>query len=100
MISFDIKDVLECSVEWLLKHWFLVALLIAYTAFLLMNAYRGAVASEDITHFFVGGRRMGGVAIGVSFFATFASTNSYIGHAGKAYAFGAPWLIKSQQRGS
>ena len=93
MISSDINDVLECSVEWLLKHWFLVALLIAYTVFLLMNAYRGAVASEDITHFFVGGRRMGGVAIGVSFFATFASTNSYIGHAGKAYAFGAPWLI-------
>ena len=36
---------------------------------------------------------MGGIAIGVSFFATFASTNSYIGHAGKAYAYGAPWLI-------
>lgn len=31
--------------------------------------------------------------IGVSFFATFASTNSYIGHAGKGYAYGAPWLI-------
>ena len=79
--------------EWLLKHWLLVALLIVYTVFLLINAYRGAIASEGLTDFFVGGRRMGGVAIGVSFFATFASTNSYIGHAGKAYAYGAPWLL-------
>ena len=60
---------------------------------LLTNAYRGAIRSEGITDFFVGGRQMGGIAIGVSFFATFASTNSYIGHAGKAYAYGAPWLI-------
>ena len=93
MISFEIKDVLDCFMEWLLKHWLLVALLIVYTAFLLTNAYRGAIASQGLTDFFVGGRRMGGVAIGVSFFATFASTNSYIGHAGKAYAYGAPWLL-------
>ena len=93
MISFEIQDVLDCFMEWLLKHWLLVALLIVYTVFLLTNAYRGAIASEGLTDFFVGGRRMGGVAIGVSFFATFASTNSYIGHAGKAYAYGAPWLL-------
>ena len=36
---------------------------------------------------------MGGVIIGVSFFATFASTNSYLGLAGKGYSFGAPWLL-------
>ena len=36
---------------------------------------------------------MGGVIIGVSFFATFASTNSYLGLAGKGYDLGAPWLL-------
>ena len=93
MISFETKDALESSMEWVLKHWLLILLLTAYTVFLLTNAYRGAIRSEGITDFFVGGRQMGGIAIGVSFFATFASTNSYIGHAGKAYAYGAPWLI-------
>ena len=36
---------------------------------------------------------MGGAIIGVSFFATFASTNSYLGLAGKGYTFGAPWML-------
>ena len=75
MISFEIKDVWECFMEWLLKHWLLVALLIVYTVFLLTNAYRGAIASEGLTDFFVGGRRMGGVAIGVSFFACLLYTS-------------------------
>ena len=79
--------------DWLFKHWLLILLLVLYTGVLLNNAYRGASASKGISDFFVGGRRMGGIAIGVSFYATFASTNSYIGHAGKAYAYGAPWLI-------
>jgi SSS family transporter len=35
---------------------------------------------------------MGGVVVGISFFATFASTNSYIGHAGKGYEYGLPWM--------
>ena len=79
--------------DWLFKHWLLILLLVLYTGVLLNNAYRGASASKGVSDFFVGGRRMGGIAIGVSFYATFASTNSYIGHAGKAYAYGAPWLI-------
>ena len=36
---------------------------------------------------------MGGFVVGVSFFATFASTNTYIGNAGKGYEYGMPWLI-------
>jgi len=54
---------------------------------LLRNACKG------MSDYYVGARNIGGVAIGVSFFATFASTNSYIGHAGKGYAYGLPWLI-------
>ncbi len=36
---------------------------------------------------------MGGVAIGLSFFATYSSTNSFVGYAGQAYSYGAPWLL-------
>ena len=63
---------------------------------LLRNAQlgnRASSASDGMSGYYVGGRRMGGLAIGVSFFATFASTNSYIGHAGKGYAYGLPWFL-------
>ena len=36
---------------------------------------------------------MGGIAIGISFFATYASTNSFIGNAGQGYTYGLPWLL-------
>lgn len=82
--------------DWIAQHWLAVVLLLAYTGVLLHNAYLGSRASrssEGLSGYYVGGRNMGGVMIGVSFFATFASTNSYIGHAGKGYAYGLPWLL-------
>ena len=42
--------------------------------------------------YYVGNREMGGAVVGISFFATFASTNTYIGHAGKAYEYGVAWF--------
>jgi SSS family transporter len=80
-------------VDWLAEHWLLAVLLVAYTATLLTNAFIGSRASTGLSAYYVGARSMGGIAIGVSFFATFASTNSYIGHAGKGYAYGLPWLL-------
>ncbi len=80
--------------EWLLQHWLAGVLLVLYTIMLLTNAYLGSRASRDgLSGYYVGARNMGGLAIGVSFFATFASTNSYIGHAGKGYDYGLPWLL-------
>ena len=78
---------------WLQEHWLLITLLVGYTGLLVRNAYLGSRSANTMSDYFVGGRNMGGFAIGISFFATFASTNSYIGHAGKAYAYGAPWMI-------
>ena len=77
---------------WLAEHWFAVALFAAYTAFLVAHARAGMRRGRAVRDFYVGGRSMGGVVIGVSFYATFASTNSYIGHAGKGYEYGVPWL--------
>ena len=79
--------------SFLSDHWFAVLLLIAYTAVLLWHARLGFKSSDSIGGYLVGGRHMSGVIIGVSFFATFASTNSYLGLAGKGYSFGAPWLL-------
>ena len=73
-------------------HWVAAVLFAVYTALLFYNANVGRRRSHDLTDYYVGGRGMGGVVVGISFFATFASTNSYIGHAGKGYEFGLPWL--------
>ena len=64
-----------------------------YTAALVVNAHTGLRASRSISGYYVGDRNMSGPLIGLSFFATFASTNSYIGHAGKGYEYGLAWMI-------
>ena len=78
---------------WVEEHWVAVVLLVVYTGVLFYNAYRGSQVSTGVGGYYVGGRNLGGVAIGISFFATFASTNSYIGHAGKGYAYGMAWFV-------
>ncbi len=78
---------------WAADHWFAIVLLILYTGVLLRNAWVGSRASTGMAGYYVGNRNMGGIAIGISFYATFASTNSYIGHAGKGYFYGVPWFF-------
>jgi len=78
--------------DWIKIHWLACLLLVTYTAILLRNAWIGRQASDGINAYYVGNRGMGGIAIGISFYATFASTNSYIGHAGKSYDYGMPWF--------
>ena len=75
---------------WFAEHWLLGILLGIYTAMLLYRAQVGRRASHNMRDYYVGGRNLGGVIIGISFFATFASTNSYIGHAEKGYEYGLP----------
>ncbi len=77
---------------WISDHWLAGVLLVIYTAILLYHARVGAQHSHNMTEYYVGGRSLGGVVVGISFFATFASTNSYIGHAGKGYEYGMPWM--------
>ena len=77
---------------WITQHWLALGLLAAYTITLLYNAYLGSQVSRGMAGYYVGNREMSGAVIGVSFFATFASTNTYIGHAGKAYEYGVAWF--------
>jgi SSS family solute:Na+ symporter len=77
---------------WLAEHWLAVLLLGLYTGALMANAYAGLRASKSLGGYYVGNRNMSGPLVGLSFFATFASTNSYIGHAGKGYEYGLAWM--------
>jgi SSS family transporter len=78
--------------NWMTQHWLALALLTGYTAMLFYNAYLGSQASRGMGGYYVGNREMSGIVVGISFFATFASTNTYIGHAGKAYEYGVAWF--------
>ena len=78
---------------WLADKWFLLLLLGLYIALLAHHALVGRRKSQTLTDFLVGGRKMGGLAIGLSFFATYSSTNSFVGFAGQSYLYGLPWLL-------
>ena len=65
--------------EWLAEHWLAVTLFALYTIALMRNALSGLRVSQSMRGFYVGNRNLSGPLIGLSFFATFASTNSYIG---------------------
>ena len=83
---------LRLAMLWINDHWLAVVLLTGYTALLFHNAYLGSKASQGMAGYYVGNREMSGVVVGISFFATFASTNTYIGHAGKGYEYGIAWF--------
>lgn len=78
---------------WAQDHWIALALLGAYVALLVRHALEGRRATHGRTDYYVGGRSMGGVVLGLSFFATYSSTNSFVGFSGQAYTYGAPWLL-------
>lgn len=79
--------------SWLVEHWFGVALFAGYSALLLHHGHIGRRRTSGVGDYYVGGRNMGGVVIGVSFYATYASTNSYVGNAGQGYTYGVAWLL-------
>ena len=80
------------TLDWWAEHWLAGLLLLAYTGMLLHHANLGRRRAKGVAGYYVGGRSAGGFVIGVSFFATYASTNSYVGNAGKGYEYGLPWL--------
>ena len=79
--------------DFLSVHWFAAVLLGLYVVLLIVHAKLGFRRKSDMSAFLTGSRNMTGVVIGVSFVATFASSNSYLGLSGKGYEFGLPWLL-------
>ncbi len=78
---------------WIQDHWFLLLLFTLYTLVLAYHAWMGRRRTASLEDFYVGGRNLGGISVGLSFFATFSSTNSFVGFAGQGYFYGVPWLL-------
>lgn len=79
--------------SWITEHWIALALIAAYTGILVKHAIEGRRSTHTRADYYVGGRGMGGVVLGLSFFATYSSTNSFVGFSGQSYSYGAPWLL-------
>jgi SSS family transporter len=69
----------------------LVSLL--YLGILILFAIRARQKTRDIEDYYAGGRNLATLLVALSFFATFVSTNSFVGHSAKSYAYGVSWLL-------
>jgi len=66
---------------------------LVYLCILIVFAVRARRRTHDIEDYYAGGRNVATVLVALSFFATFVSTNSFVGHSAKSYTFGVSWLL-------
>ncbi len=78
--------------EALTAHWpVLLALLLYLGVCLAIGGYFQRRASRGVDDFYIAKRSVPGWVVSLAFFSTFASTNTYIGQAGQAFASGLSW---------
>jgi SSS family transporter len=80
-------------VDWLHNHWIQMLFITLYLGLIAYHAWIGQKRSKSLGDYLVGGRSLGGVAIAMSFFATFVSSVTFVGHAGRSYDYGPSWWI-------
>ena len=79
--------------EWISEHGLTLTLITAYLLLLVYHAWRGQRKVSTLSDYLVAGRNLGGWLVALSFYATFMSTNTFIGAAGKSYDVGLVWCI-------
>ncbi len=78
--------------HWIGEHWPVLASLLVYLGLCLgIGWYFRRRAERGVADFYVAGRSVPGWVVSLAFFSTFASTNTYIGQAGHAFAAGLSW---------
>jgi len=82
----------DFSLDWLSQHWPVLLLTSIYLAFCLgVGWYFKEKATSGVESFYIAKRDIPGWVVSLAFFSTFASTNTYIGQAGKSFQFGLSW---------
>ena len=77
---------------YLSEHYFILLLMLAYLILCLgIGWYFKAKASQGLNEFYIAKREIPGWVVSLAFFSTFASTNTYIGQAGKSFQYGLSW---------
>lgn len=79
--------------DWIRDHSLQLLFLGGYLLMLAYHAWHGARRSRSLDDFLIGGRGLGGVVIALSFYATFVSSVTFVGHAGKSFTRGPTWWL-------
>lgn len=79
--------------DWLAAHWFQLIFIGIYLGILVVHGFIGRSHVQGLDDYLVAGRRMGGGILAFSFYATFMSTNTFIGAAGKSWDVGLIWCL-------
>ena len=80
--------------DWLDTSWLRLIFLGGYMVMLVRHCLEGSKETENTKDYLTGGGKLGGWTIALSFYATFVSTNSFVGHAGKSWDVGLIWYVK------
>ena len=64
-----------------------------YLAVMGHHAWLGKQKVHSLSDYLVAGRNLGGWVVALSFYATFMSTNTFIGAAGKSWDAGLIWCV-------
>ena len=76
----------------LTRHWAVLLALVVYLAVCIWIGWHfRRRAARGVDDFYVAKRSIPGWVVSLAFFSTFASTNTYIGQAGQAFASGLSW---------
>ena len=70
-----------------------LSFLSVFLLLMLVHAWHGARKTDSLSDYLVGGRSLGGVGIALSFFATFVSSVTFVGLAGRSWSLGPAWWI-------
>ena len=79
--------------EWIQDHALTLGFIVVYLLLLAYHAWHGSRRINSLSDYLVAGRNLGGWVVALSFYATFMSTNTFIGAAGKSYSVGMVWCI-------
>ena len=79
---------------WLGEYWLPLVFVGAYLAMLVHHCRIANRLTNTVEDFLVAGRGLGGWVVALSFYATFVSTNTFVGQAGKSWDAGLIWYVK------
>ena len=79
--------------DWFQNHSLQLAVIGAYLALIAWHGWRGKQESRSLSDYLIGGRGLGGVVIALSFYATFVSSVTFVGHAGRSFTLGPAWWL-------
>ena len=80
---------------WFAEHWLRLIFVVAYLAMLAHHCWSAHRHTKSLADYLVAGRSLGGWVVALSFYATFVSTNTFVGQAGKSWDVGLIWYIKA-----